>query len=400
MRLTSRWFAPAATLLVAAPAVAQNVPTRTLSKPDVEHPEPFTQIAGVRELRDGSVIVVDPRDKIVQAVDLKTGAATRIGREGSGPGEYAIPMGLFALPGDSTAVMDILNRRMLVITPDAKPGGFIDLNQPNSGRQGAGGPIISAPTNITAVDSRGRLYLRGNPFRVVNGTPQAADSVTIERWDRGTGHRDTVAYLPMPKGSAQVSSSGRGNVMVRVGGGSGPYAASDQMAVAPDGRVAIIYADPFRVDFVGPTGQRTRGQPIRYDRVKLSEGHKEQWREQQRNTMGIMMRNDNGRVSATTTAGNRNVQEPAEWPEYLPPFVGNVAQFSPDGLLWLRRTTVADAPPTYDLIDGSGRVVERVLLPKRSRVVGFGNGVVYVARNDEDDLQYLQRYAFKPAGRM
>lgn len=34
----------------------------------------------------------------------------------------------------------------------------------------------------------------------------------------------------------------------------------------------------------------------------------------------------------------------------------------------------------------------KVELPKKVRLVGLGNGVVYGVRTDEDDLQYLQRY--------
>ena len=62
-----------ATALVAfaTPALAQNVPTRTLSKPDAEYSEPFTQVTGVRELKDGRLIVIDPRDKTVQVVDMR-----------------------------------------------------------------------------------------------------------------------------------------------------------------------------------------------------------------------------------------------------------------------------------------------------------------------------------------
>lgn len=51
------------------------------------------------------------------------------------------------------------------------------------------------------------------------------------------------------------------------------------------------------------------------------------------------------------------------------------------------------APPTYDVIGGQGRVVYRVVLPKQSRVVGFGaGGTIYVAFKDDDDLEHLQRF--------
>ena len=123
----------------ATPALAQNVPTRALSKPDAEYSEPFTQVTGVRELKDGRLIVIDPRDKTVQVVDMARGTATKLGREGSGPGEYGIPMRLMALPGDTTAISDMLNNRLLLINPNATVGGFVDLNvPPPSGGRGDG----------------------------------------------------------------------------------------------------------------------------------------------------------------------------------------------------------------------------------------------------------------------
>jgi hypothetical protein len=34
-----------------------------------------------------------------------------------------------------------------------------------------------------------------------------------------------------------------------------------------------------------------------------------------------------------------------------------------------------------------------VALPARSRLVGFGQRTVYIVRVDEDDLEWLQKYA-------
>jgi hypothetical protein len=34
----------------------------------------------------------------------------------------------------------------------------------------------------------------------------------------------------------------------------------------------------------------------------------------------------------------------------------------------------------------------RVALPPKTRLVGFGNGTLYLVRRDDDDLEYLQRY--------
>ena len=50
-------------LLVSLPAMLPaQVTTRTLAKPESEFAEPFSAIVGIRELRDGRVLVADNRD--------------------------------------------------------------------------------------------------------------------------------------------------------------------------------------------------------------------------------------------------------------------------------------------------------------------------------------------------
>ena len=83
-------------LFLALAAVAQQ--KLALTKPDAAYAEPFTSIRGVRELANGKVLVSDVQDKVVQLVDLAAGTAIKIGREGQGPEEYMLPMGLFAMP--------------------------------------------------------------------------------------------------------------------------------------------------------------------------------------------------------------------------------------------------------------------------------------------------------------
>jgi hypothetical protein len=225
--------------------------------------------------------------------------------------------------------------------------------------------------------------------------PQPADSVPVIRWDRSAGKRDTLAWRRVPQGTSQVSG-GRGNVSMRIGGGP-PFAGSDVSVIAPDGRVAIVRHDPFLIEFTSEGKQRTRGQPIRYDRVRVTDGHKQEWRDRQRNATRMSITQDNsGRRSATMGPGGP-VQDPDTWGgEYLPPFLPgtNAAVFSNEGYMWLQRTGPAGQPPTYDVIDRAGTVVQRVVLPARARLVGFGNNSVYIARLDQDDLQYLQKHRF------
>ena len=47
-----------------------------------------------------------------------------------------------------------------------------------------------------------------------------------------------------------------------------------------------------------------------------------------------------------------------------------------EGNLWVRTTTRSDAGPIYDVIDGTGVLVDRVKLPFGRVFFGFGKGVV------------------------
>ena len=73
---TAAFLAP---LACSMPLQSQGA-VRTMSKPEVEFRDPFTQLTAVRELRDGRVVVADFREKLIQLVDLKAQKATKIGR--------------------------------------------------------------------------------------------------------------------------------------------------------------------------------------------------------------------------------------------------------------------------------------------------------------------------------
>jgi hypothetical protein len=378
-----------ATPLGLRPAVAQ-APLRTLTKPDAEYAEPFTLINGVRELRDGRVIVSDTREKTVQILDLKTGTATKIGREGSGPGEYALPARLLAMPGDTSVVYDPLNRRFLVITPDGKAGPFASYENSDAG-------ITRITIGARYTDARGRLYSAGPSFSIgPNGAPTSSDTAPILRLDRATRKTDTVAFVHVPNTTIQTSQGGT-NVTVRAGGGN-PFVSVDDWAVTPDGRVAVVRTKDYHVDWYGPDGKRTSGPAIAYEKIKVTEDDKKAFRERRAGGgNGFMITEQRGsggtERSAAVAQAVAGLPEPTDWPDVKPAFVGAAAAAAPNGQLWVLRTRPAkDKVPTYDVFDGSGKVIGRVALPANTRLVGFGANTVYLARSDEDDLQYLQRY--------
>jgi hypothetical protein len=85
-------------------------------------------------------------------------------------------------------------------------------------------------------------------------------------------------------------------------------------------------------------------------------------------------------------------KEPQRWPDHLPPFLDDAAKFDAEIRLWVERAVGPRDPPSYDVIDGTGKLLMQVRLRQASRVVGFGRGVAYVVRRDADDFAFLERY--------
>lgn len=375
----------AATQVGAPIAWSQNPATRRLVAPQLEYAEPFTEVGAIRELRDGRVIVVDSRELTVKLIDLRARTEMTIGRSGDGPGEYRWPSRLYPLPGDSSLLWDAIGGRMLIIGPDGKPGGFFDPNRAESDS----GMARMRRFNIRSSDGGRYLYGEAQPIRIgANGVPELADHAAIERLDFSTRKRDTVAMWPMRKDANARLMPGMGVVtQPRMQ----PWPAWDHWVVSPTGRIAFVFFDPYRVDFVGENGRVIESRPIPYERVAVDDALKKQYREErERPTM------------ASTSNGMQMMKmpfrEPTEWPEFLPPYNGS-ARFGPDGLLWIPRLTPAGRPPLYDIIDGRGVLVERIELPARTKLIGFGANSVYLVRLDNDDLQYLQRHALPTSRR-
>ena len=268
---------------------------RTLPAPDKTFEEPFSQVGALRELANGRVYIADPRDKTLALVDLSAGSATKVGREGSGPAEYGMPMRLFTAPGDTTLLFDPLNQRYLVIAPDGKPTSTFRVETAAPAGRSDGPRLTIGLTMPRAADARGRLYFESPGFsQSPDGAPRAADSAAITRYDRASKQMDTLTWVKLPKNNTQVTGGG-GNVRMMVGG-SNPLTARDEWAVFPDGRVAVVRTADYHVDWILPNGTRQSSPAIRFTRIRVTEADKreeEVLRNKNRQNM-MMMTVENG----------------------------------------------------------------------------------------------------------
>ncbi len=379
-------------LLGVAPLLPAQQP-QPIGRPTAEFEEPFSRVSGIRELADGRLIVSDQRDKIVQLIDLRSGAAQKISREGAGPGEYALPTALFAMPSNQTLLVDLQNRRFLMIAPDGKPGETISPPQLNPGPAGPGGrPVqFGGLVNPRGVDRQGRLYFQDLGIRVGGESP---DSVAVLRWAPGTTRVDTAGWVKGPRtqvSSTPASGGGGGGMRITVGG-QVVWSPVDAWGVADDGRVARIQPDPYRVVWYG-AGRATAGPTMPYTPLRVTEADKEEYRATLRANPPTMIVMGGGGGGGGPAPVAPALPEPT-FAETKPPFTGNAVQVTPEGEVWVLRTRRAgDKIPVYDVFDASGRLARKVSLSAGSRVVGFGASSVYVVRTDEDDLEYLQRFA-------
>lgn len=347
----------------------------TLVEPAAEFPEPFDRVAAIRELVDGRLLVADVAGRSVSLAGFDDGELSPVGREGSGPREYGFPRNLLPLPGDTTWIVDPIQRRFLVVGPDGRPVSTIPF------------PEDAGLGDFRGTDEQGRVYYQASPFRLGDAPPETMpDSAPVVRWDRAARF-DTVAMAKLPATSTQTSDGGGARIMMRR---AQPFAAADAWTVARDGRVAVARVADYRIEWYGGDAP-VRGLAIQHEPVAVSQADRDEVIEAMSSGRGTIR---------VTIGGGRSVPAPPppseddiDFPEYKPPFVANQVFAAGDGSVWVQRSGPAAAAPQYDVFDGRGELVRRVVLPADARVVGFGRGAVYVSRTDDDGLQWLGRYA-------
>ena len=376
-------------LLALLPGVlaAQGPAPRPLGTPDAVYSEAFTAISSLRELRDGRVLVSDVPDRALHLVDLTAGTARAVGRQGAGPGEYGSPGRLLVLPGDSTLLWDPMNSRFLTIRPDGTPGATMPLIDPGEHL------LLGA---LAGIDDHGRLYYVVTRRAAGSGGLLSGHEADLVRYERGSGRLDTLATLNLPRGEQTGAHALPGGMLQRFT--NLPFAARDVAAVAADGRVAIVRVDGFRVEWVGG-GSRVMGPATPFRPIRITEAEKRAFVAGLRQPGQIMVRGGGAGGGVALPRGGGPPPGGGDdlsgmtWPAAKPPFLAGAAQIDRLGRVWVLESRAHDDPiPVHAVLGSRGELIERVSLPRDTRLVGFGAGTVYLSRTDEDGLQYLQRY--------
>ncbi len=345
-------------------------------RPDATIREPFTMIAGVRELPGHRALVTDQMDRGIVLVDFSAGTREPVGRQGEGPGEYRFPTA--PLPGvaDTTWVVDASLRRILSVSADGRIAPSA-LAMPTGG-------VPGGLARARGTDRFGRFYFEGSGFDQERGA--FIDSVAIVRWNPSDGRTEVIT---------RVSNGGRVRLTLPSGVSSlarsiTPFPHLDAWTVLPDGRVVIVHHDPFRIDVIDAAGNPRRGAVHAFTPIAVSAADRAAYRR----------RVEGARVGALRSGGGSGPQSRAPelpdeaFPSTMPPFIAATVLASPEGEIWVGRShAAAERTWRYDIFDATGRVLGTATLRNGAVVAGFGAGTVYVARTDPaDDLVYLERY--------
>ena len=371
-------------LFVAAPAFAQNL--RDLPKPSREIEDPFSLVSGALELKPGVVLAVDGTELQLMLVDFAKGSKTVVGRQGSGPGEYRVPTGLFRLAGDTIWVFDATQQRLVAFNPDLTPGTTIPM-------------MIFDQSTMTALtapflgDRKGQLYASSMTIEAgrSGGNIQMSlpDSVGLVRVDPRNKSRTELARVRFPtSGKPEMKQNGTAIKMTMAYPG---LVASDPWTVFPDGRIAIVRGANYTVEFIGADGKKSAPIKIAYDPIKVTEADQKAEMDEARKQMKDQAKTVQKMMPAGITM-DFELLTPATWPANYPAVSPLGALAAPDGRLWVKRAIPFRAGhEEWNVIDQAGKLVARWKLPAKTTIVAVGQGVVYTVRTDEDDLRYLQR---------
>lgn len=341
------------------PLCAQPRPAFTL---DVAHPdwvasEPFTWFNGMRLLSNGNAIVTDLGEITVRLLGPNGETVRTIGRTGAGPGEYTMPTAVIPLPGDTTLLLDRDARRYILLGPT----GNIVATRALPLELGEGAAAI------TAADAMGNLYFQGDA-PVVNGVPTR--TAAIARWRRNATRFDTVAQLNLNlavsnAATIQLSDGGEGEFQAIE---RPRFGANDNWLAAQSGRVAIVHAEPYRVEWVERNGRRTLGKPQQYSPVPVTIADKKSLEPK-----GPPFR----RVYATNK----------------PSFVDGSAVVDDVDNIWVQRSgSRRAAQRRWDIFDAKGNPAGFVEIPANTQIVAVNQTHLYLLRRDDNDEYWLERH--------
>jgi hypothetical protein len=411
-------------VMAGAAGALQQPPIRQLPAIAAKSAVSWSNIAGVRALSGGRVLVNDVFGRKVVLLDSALSTITVVADTTPATATaYSGRMAsLIAYRGDSTLFVDPQSISMTVIDPNGKLTRVMALPRSEDAMM-LGGAFGTPP----AFDGNGRLVYRG-AFRFTRTAaahsmgsglppmPVMPESTAVVRVDLASRQVDTVGKIRIPKVNMQVSQDDKGNM--RMVSEVNPLPVVDDWAVLPDGAVAFVRGQDYHVDFVNGDGSKLSAPKIPFDWQRLSDEDKVAFIDSVKAARARLAASapsgagaPNGGAAPAQEGGQRVVIQmgpdggrgggrapstfnaqpevsfiaPSELPDYKPPFLSGSIRADTEGNLWIRTipTRQIAGGPVYDVVNREGKLVDRVQVPTGRVIAGFGpRGAVYLTSRD------------------
>jgi hypothetical protein len=342
----------------------------TVDRADAALPGTFGQVAGLVELRDGRVALVDFKDRTFLFARLDPPHLDTIGTHADtiapgdpAPGRHKLPGQVIRFPGDTLALVDFAAERTTLWNEKGEFLATLHFQQ------------IAGSNQPLVYDTLGYAYKAD--FRAIMGGLEPGgkvntDSAPVIRFPREGTIGDTVLRLRLPEmGEGQFGETTKQVPTI--------FAGTDIFGVTPDGAVWVARVATNRVEWRTADGKWTHGPSRNYTKVPVTQADKDRFMENVRHQM-------------QQTGGPVGLDIRYPFAAFKPPFTTGMT--GPDGQVWLLRSrALDDSVPVYDVVGRDGRVLRRVELPKGTALLGFGgNGALYLAARGEDGRQKVQRF--------
>ncbi len=360
--------------MMASAVEAQGTPAATLRlEARVDGNDDLVSFSFIRDLvplRDGSVVVAEPRENRLRQFAADGTPRGTFGRGGAGPGEYRSIRGI-GLVGDSIWVLDVSLRRTSWlasdgtlrgsvrwdIAEDARPGtGFVIAGYLRSGL--AWGEPNATPQTVGDESAQRRIELLSpTGAERVRSLTQVASQHALYRWLDGP----TIVFGTQPFADAPIV----------LGAG-----ASNRIVIV-DRRTQFAATRRFPVVAVGANGDTLWTLRIGYGPRPIPRAVRD----------SVVRRITRGLARSGGTEAK--VRAILHLPESYSPVTD--AFEDADGRIWLRREE--DGPRvTYQRISTAGTFDLEVVVDRALRLRAARGATVWGIRLDEDGVPSLERY--------
>lgn len=324
----------------------------------------FSSIGAVREVSTSLLLVTDPIEETLRALDIVADSSFAVGRKGSGPREYAAVGALVRAGADTTFLPDMANRRWHVLVGLEMRAQLGD-EHPYVRRAGS---WVHGSAESGSILSRVRLGYGSHSPGVV------AESLAIVRVFAEDARSDTLAIV---RGRPVATPSGDTRMLRNPMAASAfglPLTAPEQAIRLSDGWVAVLRLSPARMEWIAPSGARQGEIALGVPEVKVDDRERRAY------------------LARMTTSSGRATRPPEVWPDVATPVTQDALREAPDGSVVVELALRAgDDLRRYLIVSRTGVQPQGIHVDTNERVVSFGARHAYITRTNDDGLLTLHR---------